>query len=113
MPRDPGQPSPAQVSVLREYREQVPHEFDFTRELRLLDAISGSLEKAGIDKVVVPHVLREFCGQKIITMHFLKVRATRGLHPLRSKAILRRCPQQGSVTRKDPHRCKGPHRCPC
>eukprot|EP00232_Nephroselmis_pyriformis_P027531 CAMPEP_0182861940 /NCGR_PEP_ID=MMETSP0034_2-20130328/5778_1 /TAXON_ID=156128 /ORGANISM="Nephroselmis pyriformis, Strain CCMP717" /LENGTH=780 /DNA_ID=CAMNT_0024993931 /DNA_START=175 /DNA_END=2517 /DNA_ORIENTATION=- len=60
------------VSVLREYREQVPHEFDFTRELRLLDAISGSLVKAGIDQVVVPQVIRELCGEKIITMHFLK-----------------------------------------
>ena len=64
-----------QLSILREYREIVPAEFDFKSEVAYMERIGtrlrlSSSEAAG--RVVTPTAVPELCGGKVITMTFLE-----------------------------------------
>ncbi|QDZ21352.1 UbiB-like protein kinase [Chloropicon primus] len=58
-----------QASIMREYRDIVPQEFDFVREVRNLRRIAKRIEGSN---VVTPVALSHLCTEKIITMTFLE-----------------------------------------
>ena len=62
-----------QVSILREYQEQVPLEFDFKRESRMLDAVGCSIRRDLANaSVVVPEFMPELSSEKVLTMSFME-----------------------------------------
>ena len=62
-----------QVSILREYQEQVPLEFDFKRESRLLDTVGCSIRRDLANaSVVVPEFISELSSEKVLTMSFME-----------------------------------------
>jgi len=61
------------LSVMREYRELVPQEFDFAREVRNLRRIAKCFKQSRISEhVVTPVALSQLCTDKVITMTFLQ-----------------------------------------
>jgi len=61
------------LSVMREYRELVPQEFDFAREVRNLRRIARCFKASRISEhVVTPVALSQLCTDKVITMTFLE-----------------------------------------
>lgn len=60
------------VSILHEYRKQVPVEFDFAREVEMMDTAAVALQKCSTDRVIVPAPLKEFCTNKVIVMDYIE-----------------------------------------
>ena len=61
------------LSVMREYKELVPQEFDFVREVKNLRRIAKCLKESRINEhVVTPVALSQLCTEKVITMTFLQ-----------------------------------------
>ena len=61
-----------QVSILQEYREQVPLEFDFEREAESLTRIDKAIHRdRGCPHVVLPGLKDRLCSRRVLTMHFL------------------------------------------
>lgn len=58
-----------QASIMREYRDIVPQEFDFVREVSNLRRIARRIKGSN---VVTPVALSHLCTDKIITMTFLE-----------------------------------------
>jgi len=60
-----------QVSVMREYEEQVPLEFDFTRERAMLERIGGSSARHSSGRVSSPASVPHLCTRRVLTMEFM------------------------------------------
>ena len=60
-----------QVSIIREYQVQVPLEFDFCRERRLLQAIGTEIEKSTGGRVTSPRPVERLCSRRVLTMEFM------------------------------------------
>ena len=62
-----------QVSILREYQAQVPLEFDFVREARLVEIVGGSIRRDPANALVeVPEVMPALSSEAVLTMSFLE-----------------------------------------
>jgi len=62
-----------QVSIMHEYKEQVPLEFDFCREAELLQRIGGAL-RSGMPgcRVVVPDLVAERSTRRVLCLEFMQ-----------------------------------------
>jgi len=62
------------VSVVEEFQNQIPLEFDFEREAQMMQRISNNLSRAGIvpDRVVIPSVVENLVCRKVIVMNFIQ-----------------------------------------
>lgn len=60
-----------QVSIIREYQVQVPLEFDFHRERRLLQSIGTEIEASTQGRVTSPRPVERLCSRRVLTMHFM------------------------------------------
>jgi aarF domain-containing kinase len=60
-----------QVSIIREYQVQVPLEFDFCRERRLLTAIGTEIEANTQGRVTSPRPVERLCSRRVLTMQFM------------------------------------------
>jgi len=62
-----------QVSILREYQAQVPLEFDFVREARLIETVGSSIRRDPANALVeVPEVMPALSSETVLTMSFLE-----------------------------------------
>ena len=61
-----------QVSIMREYAEQIPLEFDFDREREALVSVGGSLAAAlPALRLRCPSAIPRLCTRRVLTMTFL------------------------------------------
>jgi aarF domain-containing kinase len=61
-----------QVSIMREYEEQVPLEFDFCREAALLQRIGGALRtEQPSGRVLVPGLVAERSTRRVLCLEFM------------------------------------------
>ena len=58
--------------ILREYRAQVPLEFDFEREARMLETLGRACEEATEARVAAPAIARGLCAPKMLAMRFVE-----------------------------------------
>jgi len=58
------------VSVMKEYEQQVPLEFDFRREARIQEQCREAC--SGIDGFYIPPVLKHLSGDKVICMEYVE-----------------------------------------
>ncbi|GJQ09134.1 hypothetical protein GpartN1_g925.t1 [Galdieria partita] len=62
------------VSIVEEFQYQIPLEFDFEREARMMRQISNNLSRAGIlpQRVVIPQVAQNLVSRKVLVMNFIQ-----------------------------------------